>query len=240
MPAIPYSQQSGQGSATAWPLKLISPSGDSDIPTTNKKELQFVPSWTHHASWNAPLALVTNGIALIQTVPAGAGTFNAVLAGSLAVAGTAVLDFARNVVITITHASAVLAVTGLISGLDQYGKVITETWAVTAGGTTKTYTGAKAFASVTGISIIAPVDSSSDSIIAGTGNLLGLPFNCSSPTIDGEMMDGALPTLGTLKIGTGLAAATDYRGTYSPNAAPNGTHIYDVWYIVDNPTDIGT
>jgi hypothetical protein len=72
----------------------------------------------------------------------------------------------------------------------------------------------------------------------GTGVLLGLPFflpgkasSAGAGYIVREVMDAALATAGTF-VGGDLTIATgttgDIRGTWSPNTAPNGTHIYEL------------
>lgn len=153
--------------------------------------------------------------------------------GALGVTG--VPDYPRNVVITVTHGSSVVAESGTITGIDLYGTALTEAWSVTAGTTSKTFTGKKAFARVDSVTITTVADGSANSNIIGTGNVFGLPFKCSSVQPIGEMQDGAVPTAGTI-VAAGTASTADMRGTYSPNAAPDGSKDYVVYFLSDDPT----
>jgi hypothetical protein len=157
--------------------------------------------------------------------------------GALGTAGAP--DYARNVVVTVTHATSVVALSGIISGVDVYGRPITETWSVTATGTTKTYTGAKAFGRVDSITITAAADASADTVKLGTGAVLGLKYPCVVSKLLAEIDSGSIVTNGTIVGGAGQGtAAQDARGTYAPNGAPNGTKTYSIWYMSDVPTDI--
>lgn len=177
-----------------------------------------------------PLAAVTNGYSVSHVGAAAAGTRNMTLGGSLA--GKA--DVPRNVVITVTHASAVVAMSGTITGFDIDGKILTEDWAVTAGGTSKTFTGKKAFAGVTKITETIAADASANSIVAGTGVVLGLGARVACVSAIKEVVDGAVVTTGVLTLASSVAA-NDPRGTYTPATAPDGAHDYDLWYLSDDP-----
>lgn len=192
------------------------------------------PSAIVHEFFNAPAALVANGYSVSHAGAAAAGTTNQTLGGSLCTGGVGTADVARNVVITVTHATSVVAMSGTITGTDNYGNVITEAWSVTATGTTKTFTGKKAFKTITQITETVAADASANSIVSGTGNVLGLIGPVSSVVPIGEMMDGATTTAGVLVVAS-TAATADAGGTYTPNTAPNGTHTYDVGYLCDLP-----
>lgn len=197
-------------------------------------------SVVYHQNWTDPIAVVTNGI---LTALAGPNTTTLTLSpgsglnGSLVSGNRLVLDYARNVVITVTHGSAVVAESGVITGKDAYGKDLTEAWSVTAGTTSKTFTGAKAFKTITQITITAAADASANTNIIGNGNVLGLDVNSALGVVAGalkEIVAGALVVTGTL-VAKSAAAAADPRGTYLPATVPNGTNDYDVWYISDDP-----
>lgn len=172
----------------------------------------------------------TDGYSVAHLGAAVAGTREMTLGGALA--GRP--DVARNVVITVTHASAVVAMSGVITGTNKAGREITEAWAVTAGTATKTYTGKKAFASVTSITETIAADASANTIIAGTGVVLGLAVKSSVPKALLEVVDAGVVTTGTLVAGV-AGATTDEFGTYTPATAPNGAHDYTVWYIAEDP-----
>jgi len=186
-------------------------------------------------SWPAPAAAVAAGGA---TGIAGPNTTSKSipLTGSLTSGGVMIFDVPRNVVVVVTHATSIVAVTGVITGLDLDGQVIQETFTITATGTSKTATGVKAFKSVTDVTITAVADASADSIQVGSGNALGLDARSSHISPVKELTDGAVPTAGVLSIGVWPQVSTsDQRGTFTPNTAPNGSHTYDVWYISDDP-----
>lgn len=181
----------------------------------------------------APAAAITNGF---LTTFAGPNTTTATIlksqfTGSIGVSGRP--DWPRNVVITVTHGSAVVALSGVITGKDAIGRDLTEAWSVTAGGTSKTFTGAKAFSQVDQITVVAAADATADSVIVGTGTVLGIDLPVAVPKPVLETVDGAIVTTGTV-VAAGTGAAVDPLGTYSPASAPNGARIYDVWVIIEN------
>lgn len=188
-----------------------------------------------YESFVNPAAAVTNGISVSHTGAGSAGTTSQTIGGSLASGGVATLVPPRNVVITVTHASSVVAMSGTITGTDSSGKAITEAWSVTATGTSKTFTGAKAFKTVTSITETVAADASANSIISGSGTKIGLRAPVSVPSAVKETADGSVVTNGTV-VAASTAATADAYGTYSPNTAPDGAHDYEVWYLSHNPT----
>lgn len=199
--------------------------------------LQLPMSALYHQSWVNPTTADVDGILTTLAGP-NATTFTLLpgngLNGVFVVGRACVLPFARNVVITVTHASAVVALSGVISGLDIYGKQITEAWSVTAGGTSKTFTGKKAFKAITQITITAATDASTDSVIIGDGVVFGLDAKCSVASGVKELANGSVVTTGTV-VAASAASTDDPRGTYAPATAPNGTNDYDLWFISDDP-----
>lgn len=131
-----------------------------------------------------------------------------------------VLDVPRNVVAAWTT-TAVMTV----RGLDAYGKAMTES---SASGTSMT--GKKAFKSITSVTVSVDVTSAT----VGTGNVLGLPiFLPQLGNVIKELQDGAAATAGTTVAGVqtagGSTATTgDVRGTYVPNATPDGTKSFQL------------
>lgn len=198
------------------------------------RSIQRVFSKLFHYSLNAPAALVANGY---KTTVAGPNTatktyflVDGTLDGSLA----GLPDFPRSVIVTVTHATSIVALSGTIFGEDLYGNSIQENWAVTATGTSKTYETKQAFAKVTEVTVTAAADASADSVVVGTGDTFGLPLLTTFPQIVAELEDGAAPTAGVVVPGSSTAG-DDRLGTYKPNTAPNGTHVYDVVVICDDP-----
>lgn len=150
---------------------------------------------------------------------------------------TGLPDYPRNVVITVTHGSSIVACNGVITGIDEYGKALTEDWAVTATGTTKTVTGLKAFYRVDSLTIISASNATANTLKMGTGVKLGLKFPAASIVPLGEMQDGALPTAGVI-VAASTASTADARGTYASNAVPDSSKDYIVYYLSDDPTGI--
>lgn len=171
----------------------------------------------------APVAASANAICASQALNTGV---DALLNGTTA----GILDKPRNVVAAWTN-TAVLTVTGL----DEYNNVVVEN---SASGTS--FTGAKAFARVTRVRISA----NATGLTVGTGVVLGLPvFLPQTGRVVQELVDGVRPgTLGTLVAGVqAVATATtgDVRGTYSPNAAPDGARDYQLIASLEDPSYIG-
>ena len=146
--------------------------------------------------------------------------------GALASGGVATFDVPRNVVAGWTT-TAVLTVTGT----DEYGAVIRESSASGA-----TFTGKKAFKTVTGISVSADVTG----LTVGSGVVLGLPafIPYAAGSVVKEIQDGANATAGTFVAGVGTAATAltgDVRGTWAPNGTPNGTINFATVLLLDDP-----
>lgn len=191
---------------------------------------RYVPSAILHQTWTDPALADGDGFSVSHTGAAAAGTREMTLGGALA----GVNDYARNVVIVVTHASSVVAMSGTITGTDVYGNALTEAWSVTATGTSKTFTGKKAFKTVTSITETVAADASANSIIAGNGVVLGLNSKLALASALKEVAAGSVVTTGTL-VAASTAATADPRGTYTPATAPDGSNDYTVWYISDDP-----
>jgi hypothetical protein len=146
----------------------------------------------------------------------------------------ATFDYAKNVVIVVTHASSVVAMSGTIYGTDINGDDQTEAWSVSATGTSKTFTGKKAFKTVTRITETIAATAAANTIISGTGEVLGLSTLCSVASAVKEFVGGSVVTNGTIVAGSTVSTA-DPRGTYSPNTVTDGSTDYDVWFISDLP-----
>ena len=182
-------------------------------------------------TWTNAAALDPNGISVSHAGAAVAGTTLQTIGGALA---ASLGPYARNFIITVTHASSIVAMNVIVTGEDMFGNVITETWAVTATGTSKLSTGLKAFAVVTSITEVIAADASTNTIISGTGDVLGLELPASSITPVAEEEDGAAPTAGVVVAASSVATADRY-GTYEPNSALDAAIDLDLWYIVDVP-----
>lgn len=170
-----------------------------------------------------------DGISVSHAGAGTAGTTNQTIGGALATNGVAKLTPARNVVITVTHASSVVAMSGTITGTYR-GRTVTEAWSVTATGTSKTFTGAQPFDTVTSITETVAADASANTIISGTGKAIGLSAKASVASLVKETASGSVVTNGTL-----AKATTTHDGTYSPNGTPDGSADFEIWYISNDP-----
>lgn len=223
--------------------------------TTTRRGIQRGGSLVYHQNWTNPTAKVANGITTVTAGP-NTATISLPLNGSLVTGGAAVLlptfgvfTGGRNVVVTVTHATSIVAVNGVITGTDVYGVVRTEAWSVTATGTSKTYASKTAWKRVTSVTATAATDASADSITVGDGDLLGLDVILPvalglTGTSLKEVVAAALVTTGVMVAGgititaagvISVAANADPRGTYGPSTIPNGATTYDLWYISDIP-----
>lgn len=163
----------------------------------------------------APAAASANGISASQSVGAGA---NFLINGALASGSVVVMDVPRNVVAAWTTASVLT-----VYGEDEYGQAVVE---ASASGTS--FTGKKAFKKITRVTSSAAITAAT----VGTGTVLGLPvFLPAAGYVIKELQDGAAATAGTIAAAdTAKATATtgDVRGTYVPNAAPDGAKVYQL------------
>lgn len=163
-------------------------------------------------------------------------TSNMTIGGSLASGGVATLTPARAVTVTVTHATSIVAASGIVTGYDQFGNLVSEAWSVTATGTSKTSTTKKVFKKVTQITETAASDASANTHSAGDSAVIGLGYRAINQKLIAELQDTAVPgTAGTLVAGSS-AATTDWRGTYTPNAVPDGAKDYTITYEYD-PTE---
>lgn len=185
-------------------------------------------------TWTDARTIDTDGYSVAHAGQSAAGTTSMTLGGANTVGGVGKADYPRNVVITVTHASAVVAMSGTITGTDVADNEITEDWSVTAGTTSKTYTGKKAFKTVTSITETIAATAAANTIIAGDGKVLGVEGMLSNAAILLEIAGGSVVTTGTPVAGTTTSTA-DRRGTYTPSATLDGSTDFTVYYLSDNP-----
>lgn len=196
-----------------------------------------------YVSFGSPAAAVTTAIAnAVDVATSGAAPGTALtLNGSLAatVAGTlrAVLDVPRNV--TVTSAANISAFTIRVTGLDMYGRSMSED---IVGPNISTTVGVKAFYVILSATIYGAGDPGAVSI--GTGNVLGLPLILpSAGLVLREFLNGATAASAGTFVPQVTATPTrttgDVRGTYAPNAAnlPDGTRGFAA-LIAQFPTDV--
>jgi hypothetical protein len=224
-------------------------SGNSVTPDTARRGIPFHPVTL--VELGAPVAIVTTALISAATsteLPNAATktyTFPSAGAspqdGSLGLTGT--LDVARNIVVTMTHATSLVACTVLVTGKDVYHQAMTELFTITATGTTKTATGKKAFKQITAIAITSAGDATANTANIGFGDSLGLPYNLKNLNRALFLIDGVVQTtLGTVAPAVTTSPATnvtgDVRGTWLPNSATDATRTYAIW-MANIPNAVG-
>lgn len=102
-------------------------------------------------------------------------------------------DVPRNVTLTASHNSSIVAMTVGITGVDVFNQPLYELLTLTATGTSKSVTGLNAFYKITKVDLIAATDATANTISIGFGSALGLPVHISAVReIMAEIQDGAL------------------------------------------------
>lgn len=160
------------------------------------------------------------GVAALQTLAAG---------GAMTLTATPVVaDVPRAVQFRNTGTHDLTGTTLDVTGLDVYGVAVSEGLVGTSGaGTTA---GKKAFASVSSAVLSGGTLSAGSGINVGFSNVLGLPVMLKKAgLVIKELQDGVAPTAGTVTAADQASPALttgDIRGTYTPNATPDGTKSF--------------
>ncbi len=187
----------------------------------------YAPARLGILNLGSPSAGAANAILLSAAITAAAGV--AVFTGALG--GTLDARTGRNVVAAWTG-TAVMTVTGK----DMYGKTVVES---SASGTS--FTGKKAFKTITSIAVSADVTAAT----VGTGNVLGLPvYTPNAAFVLKECENNAAATAGTIVAGLTLATkptatTADVRGTYVPNSTPDGSKSFTLLVALQDETFLG-
>lgn len=150
------------------------------------------------------------------------------------------LDVPRNLVMTVTHGSSIVALSCVVTGYDEYGLLITESLAVTATGTSKTATGKKAFKYIKSYAFTSAGNATTDTALIGWGNTLGLPYRVTDVNAVLVMANGVPDASATVTAAddTAPTASTgDPRGTVLSATAADGTKKFAHWFI---PADAST
>ena len=217
---------------TAYTLELQEPGKgvfvDQGMAGTGNKVARMTRADTFRICLGAPDVADADGVSASQSVTASVA---ALINGALAANSVATFDVPRNVVAAWTN-TAVLTVTGY----DEYGNLVVES---SASGTS--LAGKKAFKRVTGAVFSANVTGAT----IGSGDVLGLPvFLPVGGWIVKELQDGAAATAGTtvagdVTAGGSTATTGDVRGTYDPNAACDGSKVFELIVALPEPGDLG-
>lgn len=180
---------------------------------------------TLRASLGSPVATDDDALRAVAAL-ATTGSFALITAGKT-------FDVPRNVIVTSAGNDA--GVTFTVTGEDEYGAVVVE--AIT-GANAGVAAGKKAFKKITSI---ANSVAAAGTVKVGFGNVLGLPvFLPYAQAIIVQLQDDANAAAGTTVIGlaggtASTAITADVRGTYVPNAAPDGSKAYALIVSLTNP-----
>lgn len=158
------------------------------------------------------------------------------------------LVVARNVVLTVTHGSSVVAMTCLVTGFDRVDREdgtfelhwMSELLTITATGTTKTATGKKAFRYITSIAFTSAGNATTNTAAMQPGVLVGVgPYAIATKNDVLVQVDGAHDASAAIVVADTTSPATtttgDTRGTVSFASAPNGTLTQALW-VTPDPT----
>jgi hypothetical protein len=216
------------GATGIWPITLSDGETVSAILTNGATTCVFLPaSFPQTGGSYGTFGGIVNAVTSAATVggqPPVLGVANAIAAsqgvtggvnGLVNGANAGILDVPRNVVAAWTGTSVLTVV-----GTDYYGYPQTET-----SGSGTSFTGKKAFATITSFSFTATVTGAT----VGTGAKLGLPFRCISGDIFAySFADAADASTFVAADQTSPATATtgDVRGTVTAAGALNGSSFY--------------
>jgi len=195
-----------------------------------------------YKKWTNPAVLDVDAYLIAVVMAAAAGTttwwaLDGTLTGVSCVAGICKPDVPRNVVITVTHGSSIIACAGVVAGTDVNDQAITEAWTVAATGTSTTWTGAKAFKTITSITAVVGADAHTNTIVIGTGKVLGLDIRVSTTMKLLDYYDAAVSSTASALVAASIVATADAIGTYTPYNTVQTGHTYEVAYLSVDPQD---
>lgn len=220
--------------ASTWPagtafIFQFDEAGVLNAITRNNVKL-YEPCYLALVDLGSPIAGAANSVATSQAITAvGAG---ANINGALASGGVADLGLTGRNVVAAWTGTAVMTVVGK----DIFGATISES---SASGTS--FTGKKAFKTVTSVKVSADVTGAT----VGTGNVLGLPVRLpAAGNILRELENGGTATAGTTVAALASstpssATSADVRGTYVPNSTPDGSKGFQLICALPDPAFAG-
>ncbi len=137
-------------------------------------------------------------------------------------------EVARNVVVTITDADASITAGNVtVRGLDANGQPVGETFTMTSGAGTTTFTGNVAYSVISSVVAwgFAGVTNVDDNLKVGCGNKIGLPMgaNCKLVDVFKELHNAACVAVNSEGIDRTY-------GTYTSDNAGGGDHTGEFWY----------
>lgn len=150
------------------------------------------------------------------------------------------LDVPRNITLTATHGSSLVAMTLTVSGYDVYGEPMSELFTITATGTSKTATGKKAFKYILSYAFTSASDATANTANVGFADVLGLPYRIDRKERLIPWGNGAIEVATTVVADDTSPATTstgDVRGTIDFNSASDATKKFVVWMVPVNRQD---
>ena len=137
-------------------------------------------------------------------------------------------EVARNVVVTITDADkSITAGNVTVRGLDANGLPVGETFTMTSGAGTNTFTGNVAYSVISSVVAwgFAGVTNEDDNLKVGCGDKIGLPMgaNCKLVDVFKELHNAAC-------IAVNPEGVDRTYGTYTSDSAGGGDHTGEFWY----------
>ena len=138
------------------------------------------------------------------------------------------MEVPRNVVVTITDADASITAGNVtVRGLDASGQPVGETFSMTSGAGTTTFTGNYAYSVISSVVAwgFAGVTNVDDNLKVGCGNKVGLPMgaNCKLENVFFERHNSA-------NVAVNSEGIDRTYGTYTSDSAGGGDHIAEYWY----------
>lgn len=183
----------------------------------------------------APIAAAAGSVCAAQArAAAGDMTIN----GTRAANGVATLDVPRSLQMVSTNAGDTTQ-NVTVYGTDVYGRAVAERRTLNG---TVVVNFQKAFKTITRIAVSAAC---AGNVSVGHNDVLGLPvFVPSLGFVLKELQDGVNATAGTLVAGIRTAGgstltAGDVRGTYDPNAACDGSKVFQLLVATPDGQNIG-
>lgn len=149
-----------------------------------------------------------------------------------------VLDVPRGVTSVVTHGSAVVACTIRITGYDLYRAKMVEEHGITAGTTSKTVAGKKAFKYISKIEIIAAGNATTNTANIGFNKAIGLPYKLANLSdLLSVWFNDAVDSATVAKAdttATQTAITGDVRGTVVIAGTLDGSKTLKAWMHVSD------
>lgn len=174
------------------------------------------PTVAFQVNYGAPSAKDAQGDNIVSTVT----DLSATVSTALTIAAQPITP--RNLLVALSDAAGSdLAGSITVVGTNAAGVSQTETFTVVAG--TGSYTGAKAFATITSIHYnFGTTGAAADTLKIGDGDILGLPIVGTNFVPTKIIENGADVTVASARYDS-------VNNTYKPATAPDGTKLFQIW-----------